>query len=429
MEPREAAFSELLSAVVDNRGRSCPTVDSGIPLIATNCIRNESLYPTREDVRYVSRSTYATWFRGHLMPGDIIFVNKGTPGRVCLVPDPVDFCIAQDMVAVRADNDLVYPKFLFAVLRSPEVQECIQQMHVGTMIPHFKKADFTRLLLPVPKSRSIQEFIGDLYFAFSAKIDLNQQKNMTLQSVARSLFRSWFVDFDPVVAKAAGRAPLGMDAATAALFPSSFEDSELGPIPRGWRVTPLDQIAEFLNGLPLQRYPADRGTTLPVIKIAQLRAGSAAGAERASLSVPSEYVIDDGDLIFSWSGSLLVELWCGGRAALNQHLFKVSPRRFPKWFCFHWLRLHLPEFQGIAADKATTMGHIRRHHLTEALVVTPPDQLLGYMDARMKPLLDLRVQNTVASRTVAALRDTLLPKLLSGEIRLRDAERAVEAVV
>jgi len=399
-----------------------------MPLIATNCIRNEFLYPTRETVRYVARSTYETWFRGHPRPGDIIFVNKGTPGRVCLAPDPVDFCIAQDMVAIRADDRRVCPKFLFAVLRSPEVQERIQQMHVGTMIPHFKKTDFPRLLLPVPTSRSMQEFIGDLYFAISAKIDLNQQKNKTLQAVAQSLFRSWCVDFDPVSAKAAGRATFGLNAATTALFPSSFEESELGPIPCGWRVRPLDQIAEFLNGLPLQRYPGDAGATLPVIKLAQLRVGSTAGAERANLSVLSDYVIDDGDLIFSWSGSLLVEFWSCGRGALNQHLFKVKPLRFPKWFCFLWLRHHLPEFQEIAADKATTMGHIRRHHLTEALVIVPPADLLQYMDAQLKPLFDLCMHNSVECRNLSTLRDSLLARLMSGESRLRDVDDVVESI-
>ena len=108
MDVEEIPFSELLSTVIDNRGKTCPTTETGIPLIATNCIRNELLYPTYDKVRFVSKQTYDTWFRSHPEPGDIIFVNKATPGRVCLVPDPVDFCIAQDMVAVRANPKRVY---------------------------------------------------------------------------------------------------------------------------------------------------------------------------------------------------------------------------------------------------------------------------------------------------------------------------------
>ena len=188
---------------------------------------------TYDKVRFVSKETYDTWFRGHPKPGDIIFVNKATPGRVCLVPDPVDFCIAQDMVAVRANPERIYPKFLFAVLRSPAVQEKIGQMHVGTLIPHFKKGDFDKLLLPIP-ARKKQEFIGDFYFELSAKIDANRRMNATLEAMARALFQSWFVDFDPVRAKLDGRKPAGLDEAIAALFPAHFQDSPLGPIPQGW---------------------------------------------------------------------------------------------------------------------------------------------------------------------------------------------------
>ena len=139
MEINYLPFTDLLSDIIDNRGRSCPTVESGIPLIATNCIKNDMLYPAYEKIRYVSKNTYDTWFRGHPKPGDLIFVTKGTPGCVCMVPNPINFCIAQDMVAVRADNTKVYPKYLFAILRSKEIQRQIENMHVGTLIPHFKK--------------------------------------------------------------------------------------------------------------------------------------------------------------------------------------------------------------------------------------------------------------------------------------------------
>ena len=138
-------FNSLLEFVVDNRGRTCPTAETGIPLIATNCITNDRLYPSYESVRLVSQETYDTWFRSHPRPGDIISVLKGTPGRACQVRDPIDFCIAQDMVALRADPQKVDPKYLFASIRSQQVQHAISNMHVGTLIPHFKKGDFVRL--------------------------------------------------------------------------------------------------------------------------------------------------------------------------------------------------------------------------------------------------------------------------------------------
>jgi len=251
MNVEEIPFSELLCEVIDNRGKTCPTEVAGIPLIATNCIRNELLYPSYEKVRFVSQETYSNWFRGHPKPGDIFFVNKATPGRVCLVPDPVDFCIAQDMVAVRANPKRVDPKYLLAVLRSPAVQQKIGQMHVGTLIPHFKKGDFDKLLLPIPERRT-QEFIGETYFSLSAKIDSDRRINVTLEALALALFRSWFVDFDPVKAKAAGSCD-----AFSAVFPTTFENSALGLIPNGWEICSLDVIAEYMNGLALQKYPPD----------------------------------------------------------------------------------------------------------------------------------------------------------------------------
>ncbi len=197
------SFASLLDKIIDNRGRSCPTAAVGMPLIATNCIKNDLLYPTLENVRHVDEETHKTWFRGHPKPGDLLFVTKGTPGRVCMVPNPVGFCIAQDMVAVRADTKKIYPRFLLALLRSKRVQEQIEQLHVGTLIPHFKKGDFDKLLLSIP-DRQVQECIGDAYFNFSAKIDLNTRMNQTLEAIAHATFRSWFINFDPVLSKSRG---------------------------------------------------------------------------------------------------------------------------------------------------------------------------------------------------------------------------------
>ncbi|MCK4444542.1 MAG: restriction endonuclease subunit S, partial [Thermoplasmata archaeon] len=207
------------------------------------------------------------------------------------------------------------------------------------------------------------------------------------------------------------------------MFPDEFKDSELGEIPRGWRTEPLDEIADFLNGLALQKYPPHGEESLPVIKIAQLRAGHPQNADRADKSIPPQYIIDDGDVLFSWSGSLELSIWCGGPGALNQHLFKVTSADYPKWFFFFWVDRHLPDFRAIAASKATTMGHIQRQHLSRAQTIVPTRGILDLGDRVIAPLLDRMVIHSVESRTLATIRDTLLPKLLSGEIRVNDAEK------
>ncbi len=392
---------EVLSFIVDNRGKTVPTCDigNGMPLIATNCINNDALYPVFEKIRYVSQSTFDSWFRSHPLPGDIIFVTKGTPGRVCFVPDPVGFCIAQDMIAFRVDPNIVYNKYLLAVLRSSQFQKQIEQFHVGTLIPHFKKGDIDKLLIPIP-SMIVQKHIGDSYFDLSNKIELNNRINKTLEEMAQAIFKSWFVDFEP-------------------FQDGEFEDSELGPIPKGWRVESLDSVADFLNGLAMQKYRPDTEESLPVIKIKELNQGYTDNtSDRASINIPEQYIINNGDVVFSWSGTLMVKIWTGGQGGLNQHLFKVTSRNYEKWFYYLWTLEHLTIFRAIAKDRATTMGHIKRGHLTQAKVLVPTESVMKGLSEILIPIFDYIVQISMQSSTLKELRDTLLPKLISGEIRV-----------
>jgi type I restriction enzyme S subunit len=194
-------------------------------------------------------------------------------------------------------------------------------------------------------------------------------------------------------------------------------ESELGLIPEGWEVKPLDQVADYLNGLALQKFPPESDSDfLPVIKIAQLKKGDTEGADRASSKLKPEYVVNDGDVLFSWSGSLAVDIWTGGPGALNQHLFKVTSANYPKWFYLYWTKFHLFRFQSIAADKAVTMGHIQRKHLTEALCVVPPLPKIKQLDSLIALLLGQQIERRMEVQTLATLRDTLLHKLLSGEM-------------
>jgi type I restriction enzyme S subunit len=292
---------------------------------------------------------------------------------------------------------------------------------------------------PLSEQRAIAHILGTL----DDKIELNRLMTRTMEATARAIFKSWFVDFEPVRAKAAvrrehpdwtnaqvsraaierARHAVPRQPEIAELFPDRLVDSELGEIPEGWTAKSLDEIARFLNGLALQKYPPTDSRSLPVIKIAQLRAGNTNGADQASADIDPEYVVEDGDILFSWSGSLECVVWAGGKGALNQHLFKVSSSCYPRWLCYFSVHAHLEDFRHIAAGKATTMGHIQRHHLSAAKVAVPPVALLGIMDKYMSPLFEASWKRNLESRPLAALRDVLLPKLISGGIRVKDAER------
>jgi type I restriction enzyme S subunit len=383
------------------------------------------------DFAFVSAAKSESLAANHAEPADIVFTQRGTIGQVALVPDrPYPrYLISQSQMKLTVDRKKASPLFVYYLFQSKDQQEYIRSNAIQTGVPHTNLGLLRAtpiVLPPLPTQRAIAHILG----ALDDKIELNRKTNDTLEAMARTLFESWFVNFDPVRAKAEGRAPAGMDEATAKLFPSEFEKSELGDVPKGWRVEALDEIAQFINGLALQKFrPAPGQAALPVVKIAQLRTGVADSSEQARADLDSAFVIDDGDVIFSWSGSLTVVLWGGGRAALNQHLFRVIPAKLSKALTYLWIDHHLPQFQQIASDKATTMGHIQRRHLSMAKCVVPPQVNLRELSCRLDELIDLRAQRELESRTLAALRDALLPKLLSGELAIRDAERFVGRAV
>jgi type I restriction enzyme, S subunit len=321
-------------------------------------------------------------------------------------------------------NGIASTRYLLYALLASDISSYL----TGAVMPKLTQGNLNRIMVPCPP-RHIQDSCVGVLGALDDRISLLRETNATLEAIAQVLFKSWFVDFDPVRAKSQGQAPAGMDEATAALFPSGLEGWALGDIPQGWAVRPLDQIASYLNGLALQKYPPTDDDWLPVIKIAQLRKGDTTGADRAGRNIKPEYIVRNGDVLFSWSGSLEVEVWCGGEGALNQHLFKVTSQEFPKWFYFWWTRHHLDRFRQIAASKATTMGHIQRSHLSEAKVLVPPQGLLAAMSECMAPLLDRVIQNELQAQTLASLRDTLLPRLISGQLRLPEAMAEAEEVV
>lgn len=313
----------------------------------------------------------------------------------------------------------------------------------GSPIPSTTRAAVYVQEFDIP-SKDIQVKIGEILKSLDDKIHLNNQINQTLESIAQAIFKSWFIDFEPVRAKIAAKqdgkdpelaamclisgkseAELEQMAkgdfaelqATAALFPDELVESELGNVPKGWEVKPLDEIANYLNGLALQKFrPENEDDFLPIVKIAQLKSGVATIEEKASPNIDPKFIIDNGDVIFSWSGSLMVDIWCGGKAALNQHLFKVTSIDYPKWFYCSYTKHHLAEFQRIAQAKAVTMGHIKREHLSQALCIVPSNQVLdignNVIGTQMQKQIALRLENN----NLIQVRDTLLSKLLSGEL-------------
>ena len=357
-----------------------------------------------------------------LAPGPgVILGRKGAYRGVEYSPYPFFVIDTAYYVVSKQDHDM---RWLYYAIKHHKLGE----IDDGSPIPSTTRAAVYPRELEVPPPAE-QRVIAHILGALDDKIELNRQLSATLEAMAYALFKSWFVDFEPVRAKAEGRDP-GLPPHLAALFPGRLVETEHREVPEGWEVKPLSEIAYFLNGLALQKYPAsDPANSLPAIKIAELRNGVSAKSDRASRGVPNKYVVKDGDFLFSWSGSLLAKFWTEGEGALNQHLFKVTSDRYPAWFFAKWVHVHLGDFQRIAALKATTMGHIQRSHLQAAMTNCPPDDTLADLGSAVSPLVERTIQINLECRALAALRDTLLPKLISGELRVKDAETFLERVL
>ena len=345
-------------------------------------------------------------------PG-VILGRKGAYRGVHYSPDP--FFVIDTAYYVVPKTDLDMRWLYYAIIHYQ-----LGQIDDGSPIPSTTRAAVYPREMVVPNPHE-QRAIAGVLGALDDKIEQNRRTARALERLAQAIFRAWFVDFEPVKAKVAGATSFfSMPQTIFDALPTRFADSEIGPVPEGWEVKGIMAIATFLNGLALQKYPPrGDGEDLRVIKIAELRKGSAEGAAWANGDVAERYVIGDGDLLFSWSGTLETAFWFGGKGALNQHLFKVTSSRFPSWFCLLWIRQHLPWFRAIAASKATTMGHIKRGHLQETQVVVPSNEVLHEANEVIGPIYDLFGQLMIETRKLAAMRDMLLPKLLSGEVRVQ----------
>ncbi|MDD3475205.1 MAG: restriction endonuclease subunit S [Candidatus Dojkabacteria bacterium] len=315
---------------------------------------------------------------------------------------------SNDVLVLRT-NDKIDEVYLYYNLACDKFFDYVMSGAKGTKMPRGDKKHILNFSIRLP-SLDEQKAIAHILSTLDEKIEINNQINKKLEEMAQAIFKHWFVDFefpneDGEPYKSSG---------------GEMVESELGMIPKGWKISGLDEIADYLNGLAMQKFrPKENEKSYPVLKIKELRQGfTDSSSDICSANIDKKYIIHDADIIFSWSGSLLVDIWCGGVCGLNQHLFKVTSNDFEKWFYYHWTKYHLDRFIGIAEGKATTMGHIKRKDLSDSKVLIPNKHIYTNASKLFKPIYDKIIESKIESRRLIALRDTLLPKLMSGEIRV-----------
>ena len=379
----------VLLTVVDNRGKTVPTAPSGHKLIATNCVRNENLYPVYEKIRYLSEETYRTWFRAHPEPGDIIFVCKGTPGRVCLVPDPIDFCIAQDMVALRADPKIVYNKYLLAVLRSFQIQEQILSTSVGDVIPHFKKSFFDQIMIPIP-NMDIQKSIGDFYYTISEKTELNKKINDNLEQQAATYFQELFIN---------NANPMWQISTI----------SDLGTVVGG--STPSKTKPEYYtnNGIAWIT-PKD----LSINKSKFISHGENDITE-LGLKNSSATVMPKGTVLFSSRAPIGYIAIASNEVTTNQGFKSVIPySEIGTAFVYFFLKRSLPVIESAASG--STFKEISGSAMKNIPAIIPDRNTLDQFNSFCAPIFAQQKILEEQNHSLAMLRDSLLPKLMSGAI-------------
>ncbi len=294
--------------------------------------------------------------------------------------------------------------YLPYVIGGPDFTRYVRAVQTGTAVPHISAgqiAAFPVHLPPVCEQRRIALILGTL----DEKIDSNRRLAALLEETAAVLFRARFVDF------------VGVE---------EFDETEIGRVPWGWRVGALTDLARFVNGKAFTKDA--NGLGRPILRIRELNGGVDQGTLYSDIEAEDEVIARFDDILFAWSGSLGVYRWPGEDSLINQHVFKVIPDGWPAWFVYAWIEEHMQTFRAIARDRATTMGHIQRRHLSEAKVPVPAADALAEAGATVDPLDRLRAVLVREATTLAALRDSLLPKLISGEIRVPDTADPNEVI-
>ena len=337
-----------------------------------------------------------------LKENDIVFARTGnSTGRSYFYEKQHGtFVYAGFLIKFSLDPNKVNPRILKYYTHSKPYFDWVNSFDTGATRGNINAKTYGDMEIELP-SRKVQDKIASILSSLDRKIELNNKINADLEEMAQTIFKNWFVDFEP-------------------FKDGKFVDSELGMIPEGWKVGRLTEIASYMNGLAMQKFPPENNEdSLPVLKIKELGQGfCGTDSDRCSCNIKDECKIHNGDVIFSWSGTLLVDVWCGGDCGLNQHLFKVTSKDYPKWFYYYWTKHHLQEFVHIAKDKAVTMGHIKRGHLEEAMVAIPDNDSMEKAHELFEPILSKMISLRLESSRLSLLRDTLLPRLMSGELEV-----------
>jgi type I restriction enzyme, S subunit len=409
-------------------------VPVGIPFVMPQNIGDNRILT--DGVARVTPTDAERLSRYSLKQGDILYSRRGDVKRRALVRDQEDgWMCGSGCLRVRFGDGLVDPLYASYYLGHPSVQDWIARHAVGATMPNLNTSILSALPFVVPPMNE-QKKIAHILGTLDDKIELNQQMNRTLEGIARALFKSWFIDFDPVRAKLDGRQPYGMDAETAVLFPNSFDDSPLGKIPKEWSVGAADDIITILSGgTPKTSVPVYWNGNIPWFSVKDAPAESdiyVLETEKyiteSGVSNSSAQVLPVGTTIVSARGTVGKLALVGCPMAMNQSCYGITGKgNYTSLFIYYFMRSAIISLQ--QQTHGTVFETITRQTFAAVKTVNPPAELAQEFDKAIRPLLQQIRGNLFEIKTLSSVRDALLPKLLSGEIRVKEAEQALEALI
>lgn len=347
----------------------------GIPWLNTKEVDFNRIYSTESTISQAGLdNSSAKWIEENAI---IVAMYGNTAGKVALSMIPLT--TNQACCNLMVDENKADYRYIYYYLCSQYIQ--IKSKANGAAQQNLNAQQIKDLDIPLPPLE-VQNRIADILSPIDDKIELNNRINHNLEEQMISLFDELCVDIDDCIK------------------------------------APLTEIADYVNGLAMQKFPATGGEKgLPVLKIKELGQGFFdESSDRCTSKLKPDAIIHDGDIVFSWSGTLLVDMWCGGIGGINQHLFKVQSNKYPKWFYYMWTKYHLENFIHIAKDKAVTMGHIKRGHLENAIVNIPSSEALVALNKIFEPMLEQILKIRLENRKLREERDILLPRLMSGKL-------------
>lgn len=435
------SVEQACELIVDCVNKTAPVVPYPTPyrMVRTTNIRDGRI--SLESCRFVEEVIYEKWTRrAKLKYGDVLLTREAPIGEVGFVVSPEGLFLGQRVMQYRADVQKLHPRFLHYVFQSPSLQHQFGSHEgSGSVVSHIRVGECFKFKIPLPEL-GVQQRVAGLLGSLDDRITLLHETNATLEAIAQALFKSWFVDFDPVRAKAEGRQPEGMDAATAALFPDSFEESELGLVPKGWTVARLGDVTERITKgttpTTLKRPFVDSGINFVKVESltndGQLLPDKFAYIDDGTHQLLARSQLKAGDVLITIAGTI-------GRVAVmtadfipantNQAVAIVRPdsNKLPTAFVNQFLCLANSKSRMGERVVQAVQANLSLGSLSDMTLVMPPPELVKKLhDLIFDSVGSKRDSNQQRIRTLTQLRDTLLPRLISGQLRLPEAEILIE---